>query len=302
VALSPATRPEPKPAIDKRPLSISITDAESLLRDPYSFYVRRILRLNRLNRIAEPAMAAELGTAIHAALETFIKDGPFLGPEGRKRLFEGLIAQLQNLRFDSGILGLKRPLMQSLANRFVEHEEGLRRSGNFKSLVEQKGEAGFEIGRGIVKIRGKFDRIDIYDDHSLIVRDYKTGTVPSKTDVAEGRSPQLSLTAAMALKGAFLDLGAHDYQIKQISYLKVSPQLVKESICNPNDRDIHEFIDEIWQIVCDRILEFENPERAYLPWREKNPYAPTDEIDHLARRFEWSVELEEAVDEEEGPV
>ena len=41
----PIKRPEPKPARDARPTSLSVTEIETWLRDPYSIYARHILRL-----------------------------------------------------------------------------------------------------------------------------------------------------------------------------------------------------------------------------------------------------------------
>ena len=40
----PVQRPEPKPARDARPTSLSVTEIETWLRDPYSIYARHILR------------------------------------------------------------------------------------------------------------------------------------------------------------------------------------------------------------------------------------------------------------------
>lgn len=299
--LKPATRPEPRPPLLARPLSMSITDAESLFRDPYSFYVKRALKLKKLNRIAEPVMAAELGTVIHSALEAFIKSGPPLGQHGRQVLYDVLMEKLSALRFDSGLVGLKRPLMQSLADHFVKFEEDLRGGEPFSSYVEQQGKIEIELDRGSFVITGTFDRIDCFDDKSLIVRDYKTGAIPKVKDVDSGRSPQLSLTAAMALKGAFPTLNDTSYRIKQLSYVRVASKEVKNENRNPKNQELDEFVEKIWELICNRIKEFEDSDKAYLPWAIKNPYAFTDEIDHLARRFEWSVESDVAdIDEGEG--
>ena len=64
-------RPEPKPARDTRPMSLSVTEIETWLRDPYSIYARHILRLQPLDAIDTPPGARDRGTVIHGAIGTF---------------------------------------------------------------------------------------------------------------------------------------------------------------------------------------------------------------------------------------
>ena len=65
------TRPEPKPARDARPTSLSVTEIETWLRDPYSIYARHVLRLQPLDAIDTPPGARDRGTVIHEAIGRF---------------------------------------------------------------------------------------------------------------------------------------------------------------------------------------------------------------------------------------
>ena len=64
-------RPLPRPPLDLRPTSLSVTRIETLRRDPYALYAELILRLVPLDPIAPAPGPAEAGSAIHAALEAF---------------------------------------------------------------------------------------------------------------------------------------------------------------------------------------------------------------------------------------
>ena len=56
------------------PAELSVTDIETLIRDPYAVYARRVLRLKALEPLGHVADARARGTALHSALEAFIRD------------------------------------------------------------------------------------------------------------------------------------------------------------------------------------------------------------------------------------
>ena len=66
-----AARPQPKPPIADRPGHFSVTEIETLRRDPYAVYARRILRLKALDPLLRDPGAAERGTLFHAILHRF---------------------------------------------------------------------------------------------------------------------------------------------------------------------------------------------------------------------------------------
>ena len=83
----PCARPAPCPPVAARPRELSVTRIETWMRDPYALYAERILGLRALDDIDAEASAAERGTAIHDALERFVKDYPeALPPDALERL------------------------------------------------------------------------------------------------------------------------------------------------------------------------------------------------------------------------
>src|SRR5262249_8209175 len=72
----PCNRPLPKPPVELRPKSLSVTQIETLRRDPYAVYAEKILRLKKLDPLGGSFGPAETGSAIHAALARFVGDYP----------------------------------------------------------------------------------------------------------------------------------------------------------------------------------------------------------------------------------
>ena len=66
-----AARPQPRPPVAVRPDHFSVTEIETLRRDPYAVYARRILRLMALDPLLRDPGAAERGTLFHAILHRF---------------------------------------------------------------------------------------------------------------------------------------------------------------------------------------------------------------------------------------
>ena len=77
----PVKPPQPKPPLAARPQGLSVTEIETLVRDPYAIYAKHVLRLDELEPLGRAPDYALRGTLIHAALGDFIKTwkGPFDG-------------------------------------------------------------------------------------------------------------------------------------------------------------------------------------------------------------------------------
>src|SRR5215203_1654869 len=64
-------KPAPKPPLAARPLSLSVTEIEHWLRDPYTIYAKHILGLREFDPIDLTPGAADRGSVIHGALGEF---------------------------------------------------------------------------------------------------------------------------------------------------------------------------------------------------------------------------------------
>jgi ATP-dependent helicase/nuclease subunit B len=72
----PLRRPAPKVEPARFPRTLSVTEIETLVRDPYSIFARHVLKLEGLDPVAMAPTAAERGTIIHDILARFAKANP----------------------------------------------------------------------------------------------------------------------------------------------------------------------------------------------------------------------------------
>jgi len=184
--------PRPRPPASARLKRISVTQVETLIRDPYALYARRILGLEVLKPIGQAAGPAERGIAVHKAIERF-EDG-----EEHALLTELLEEELRR----NGVAAERRVAerarmgvsVQALIAWFRE-----RRARQPQVFRERKGVLTLEGG---VELSGIADRIEIGADFAAIL-DFKTGAPPTDNQVKTGLSPQLLLEAAMLKRGVF---------------------------------------------------------------------------------------------------
>jgi ATP-dependent helicase/nuclease subunit B len=189
----PAQRPAPAPR--ERPRRISVTEVDRLKADPYAFYARRILALNRLDAVDADPTAAWRGSAVHEVLEKWMKEDD-CDPARLRPRAEALLAGAS-----------AHPLMRALwqprlieAIDFIAAEVERNRAAGRRPLVAEA-EGTCELAG--VELRGVADRIDRCADGSLAIVDYKTGQPPSSRAVSEGYSLQLGLLGLIAERGGF---------------------------------------------------------------------------------------------------
>src|SRR5690606_10925377 len=95
-----AQRPRPTPPLRLRPTRLSLTEVETLRRDPYAVYARRVLKLDPLDPLLRDPGAAERGTLFHDILHGFALSGA--GPSDERA--EAKLVRICREKFDG--LGL----------------------------------------------------------------------------------------------------------------------------------------------------------------------------------------------------
>jgi ATP-dependent helicase/nuclease subunit B len=280
--------PAPTPPAEARPRSLSVTDIEKWVRDPYWIYARRILNLRILDPLEAEIGPLERGNAVHKALERFVLAYPGALPaDAAIRLCEIADEVFAEVGTPKAALALWRPRFLRAASWFVE-EERARRADIRASLTEIEGK--FEITDGFT-LYGVADRIDLLADGSAAILDYKSGKPPRPKQIKAFLAPQLLLEAAMLEAGAFEAAG----KLRTDALLYVWFGGGREpGAFEPVDLSL---VPEAVARLKARIVKFADASMPYHP--RVRPYradAPGD-YDHLSRVREWSIGGWEAADE-----
>ncbi len=291
----PASRPNPRPDLAARPVSLSITEIERLIRDPYAIFARHVLDLQPVDPIGGEPGAADKGNLIHEALARFLQTwtGPF--DDSAVRALTEIGEELfQPLDAFPAIRALWWPRFQRIAAGFVGYEAARSK------LVRQR---FLEIGGGVdlkfpgfdFRLRGRADRIDLLTEGGLAVIDYKTGQVPSPKQVEALLSPQLLLEAAMIRRHGFKAVPANE-EIAELLYLQLKggTEPVIEAGRNPKDTLLADLIEDAWTRLEQLIAHYAKAETGYLSRARVMRERQMDgDYDHLARTQEWALGSEE---------
>lgn len=285
-------RPRPMPPIDARPDKFSVTEIETLIRDPYAIYAKRILRLPVLDPLDADIAAAERGTIIHEALERFVDAFPAALPDNALEHLLEIGREVFAVAIDRpGVAAFWWPRFERIARWIVEYERE-NRVGLRRSIAEAKGEILIgELARP-VRLRGKADRIDLRDDGTIDIVDYKTGMPPSAKQVEIGLTPQLPLEAAMAARGGFREAKGEGAEIpasrtSRMIYLRLSGGETageERVIADPGG----DLADNTYAWLVDLLRQYESEKTPYLSRPRPMFWSRFGDYDHLARVKEWS--------------
>lgn len=278
---APAPRPAPIPPARARLAKLSITQIKTLVRDPYAIYAREILRLNPLDPLTQSADARLKGTALHAALEAFVRratqDASRLTPEQLLADAETILAQTVPW---PEVRMLWQARLTRIAADFVA-DETARQQIATPLAFEVKGRTDLPFLN--FTLTGKADRIDATADGRLHLYDYKTGSLPTEKQQARF-DRQLQLTAAMARRGAFEGIAPADPA--QAAFLGIgskadvqrAPLLTKDGA---------NFVAATWDWLGDLLAHYLDGGAGFTARKQMERSAYPGDFDHLARFGEW---------------
>lgn len=212
----------------------SATAIESFFSCPYSCFLERGLKLKE--REKNDLAAVDLGTLVHFVAERFgeeLKNQKITDENVAKirggEIFEEVSASEEYARYKLSARGKRVfALVKKEAVRFcTDMYKGCAASAFKPTLIEAEFGRGkypplkINTRRGELKISGKIDRVDVFEDKMRVV-DYKTGGVVSgdiDENLYSGNKLQLFLYA-----GALTD----KYKPAGVYYFPISDNFVKE--------------------------------------------------------------------------
>lgn len=291
-AAAPAfDRPRHAPPLEARPRHFSVTEIETLRRDPYAVYAKKVLDLRPLDPLIREPGAAERGTLFHDILSRFVESGADpLADDAAARLIQCGRAAFSAVALPADIEAVWWPRFVALVPGIIEWERE-RGTGVVRRLAEVRA-LPLAVGGTEVTLSGYADRIDLLPAGHADILDFKTGSTPSKGQAHTLLAPQLALEGALLLRGSFEGMEAQTPA--GLAYVRLRPngKVEEESILeyNRQQRSAPDLSEEAWQRLEKLLDYYRNPTIGYLsravPFREGD----TDgDYDHLARVQEWSA-------------
>ena len=291
-AASPIARPSPTPPVIARPKRFSVTEIETLRRDPYAVYARRVLGLRPLDPFIRDPGAADRGTLFHDILHAFVATGADPRDEGAEaRLLEAGRKAFATARLPPDVHAVWWPRFVALAGSVVDWERNERPAQIEARLAEAVATAA-KIGRTGATLHGRADRIDLLPGGHADILDYKTGSYPTKAQAHTLLSPQLALEGALLERGAFEEAGKRKPNELAYVRLKANGGVFEESVLEYKKKHVKaaSLTADAWQRLELLVAHYATESNGYisraLPFREGD----TDgDYDHLARVLEWSA-------------
>lgn len=286
-----AERPQPKPPVDARPRHFSVTEIETLRRDPYAVYAKRILKLMPLEELVRDPGAAERGTLFHDIMQRFTVSG--IDPcadTALDVLLEAGRAAFAEAGLPEDVRAVWWPRFEKLAENIIVWER--ERAASVKQRHPEARAEKTPVGASGVTLAGYADRVDQLAAGMADIIDYKTGSSPSKAQAHTLLAPQLALEGALLRRGAFQALGKLEPASLAFVRFKPNGEVLPEPILkyNGKDRPAGDLAEEAWRRLEELLQHYNRAETGYLsralPFRE----GETDgHYDHLARVLEWSA-------------
>ena len=287
IAAAPA--PAPTPPRVARPASLSVTEIEDWLRDPYTIYAKHVLRLRPLDAVDTEPGAAERGSIIHAAVgeftQNYAKALPADPAAALIALGEPHFAALEDFPEARAFWW---PRFLRIAHWFARWDWE-RRAAIASLAAETRGEIDIALREGTFKLRGIADRIELCRDGRYIILDYKTGSARTEKQVRTGLAPQLTLEAAMLRNGGFPGVAAGG-SVAELLYVLLKggnpagePRPVQFKEGTPDsqaDRALHKLT-----LLAQYFDDPSTPYRSLVHPMWRTHYG---DYDHLARVKEWS--------------
>lgn len=291
---APVRPPEPRPPAEARPRRLSVTRIERWIANPYEIFAKDILGLESLKPLGTEPDPALRGSIVHRALHDFAVAYPdSLPADIEAELTRFAEAHFSALGGSPRVEAFWRPHFQRFARWFALTEPA-RRVSMVRTHTELRG--ALDLASADFTLTARVDRIDMGEDGTVTIYDYKTGSVPKPKHVEELSAPQLPLEAAMAEGGGFADLGGR--VVKDLRYIEASGRRDGGEERAAANAAAQALASKALADLKRLVERYADPGMAYEVKRRKGAAFASvyryDEYEHLARVQEWlTLEAEE---------
>jgi len=259
--------------------TFSVTELQEYVNCPYRYYARYQLKLGSLEADELEPASNEKGSFVHQVLYRLIKENESdylegLEYESFRKKIQTKLAQIVQEEIDKNetFKNFNQHVIEFYAYRVYktivelidieaqnyksEKKKTIPKHYEFPFGFESKNNFNLETDHGSITLKGRIDRIDISRSHeNFTVIDYKTGNVPTGTDLKTGKAIQLPLylmAIQKILYPHYQPAGAYFYTLKE--------NQIKGFVINPSaDADLMHKRSQIspdqWEDIQQTVLE-----------------------------------------------
>jgi ATP-dependent helicase/nuclease subunit B len=259
------------------PNKISATNIETLIRNPYGFKAKNLLHLRKLDNVFDDKLLSKFGNFIHQIIEEYtIKYDADL--EDKHKFILEIGHQIIDKHFSGdNQVNLFWPKFEAIARDFIDFDEE-RRIDIIATHPEIYGDIKIHLKNQEITITAIADRIDVMKNGSIHILDYKTGSLPTKSDVESGISVQMIIEALIVSEGGFKGIAGFPEELIYVKIASTAPYISTQKI--PIDRESLARHKE----GLIKILSFYDEGGVYET-NHSTKYSPTyDDYKHLARK------------------
>lgn len=279
-----AQRPSPCPPVTSRPRRYTVTEIQTLIRDPYAIYAKHILRLRALRPLVQTPDALLRGILSHDVMERFVRDTL---DNSDALTVEALMDHARHVLTRDVPWPAARALWLARFGRAAEwlvETENVRQAIATPTLFENEAIGKLMLPAIKTELEGRADRIDVDDGGAVILYDYKSGSPPTK-DQQKHFDKQLLIEAAMVEQGGFAALGPRPVRAAQFIGMGSTPKAENAPLDVEPPR----------QVLADLVgllSAYLEGDKGYTSRRALYEDREARDYDQLARFGEWDVTQE----------
>jgi len=246
------------------------TEVEKLMRNPYSIYALKVLKLRKQNHFIKEDESRIFGVACHKILDLYLRNLNVI------EISESYNYLVNNFKAEIGKFNLRNSLQLAWINRFHYIAEKFITLNNAeKILSEHKLEANLKNSN--IKLKAKLDRIEVTNDEVTII-DYKTGTKPSDVEIKYGLATQLIIEHILA-KEIFK---AKHYNLEY--WLLKGKKTLAIELKSLEHLDIEQISKTMEEKLPEIISDYQSEKIPIIAFPNENIISSYDDYFHLARK------------------
>ena len=220
-----------KVKIDQRPKKISVTGVEKLISNPYVYYVKYILKVSPLEKIAREAEKKEFGILLHNLIPKALSED-----HGNSEEFNNYFSikfkeytEYKHIPYKISKFWFLR--LGNIANAIYKN---FYYTDEFNYFNEKVGRFNLQFKFRNIELFCIADRIEVLQQENIArIIDFKSGYIPNANEVAKGLYPQLPIEKYIFINNGF-DININNIFNVDLEYFDISGKLenVEKQVLN----------------------------------------------------------------------